>query len=97
MMEEYLYIMPNIFSPSLVFFPLQCPESPSLVKVDAANGVGGASMRKVMGGVRGEWLKVEIYNDGSGILNDQVRRLYVAQLSTWAGLHRNVVLKEILV
>jgi phosphoacetylglucosamine mutase len=49
----------------------ECPESPSLVKVDAANGVGGASMRKVMGGVRGEWLKVEIYNDSSGILNDQ--------------------------
>ncbi|CAI8033192.1 Phosphoacetylglucosamine mutase [Geodia barretti] len=49
----------------------ECPESPSLVKVDAANGVGGASMRKVMGGVRGEWLKVELCNDGSGILNDQ--------------------------
>ena len=47
------------------------------MKVDAANGVGGASMRKVMGGVRGEWLKVELCNDGSGILNDQVRRLHV--------------------
>ena len=45
-----------------------------MVKVDAANGVGGASVRKVMiGGVSGEWLKVKLYNDGSGVLNDQVR------------------------
>ena len=47
--------------------------SPSVVKVDAANGVGGASVRKVMGGVREEWLEVELSNDGSGVLNDQVR------------------------
>lgn len=43
-----------------------------LVKVDAANGVGGASVRRVMDEVRGDLVTIQLYNDGSGVLNDRV-------------------------
>ena len=55
----------------------QSPTSPSVVKVDAANGVGGASMRRVMEAVRGDLVTLQLYNDGNGTLNDKVGRQYL--------------------
>ena len=45
----------------------------SLVKVDAANGVGGASVKRVMEEVKSDLVTVRLYNNGSGVLNDRVR------------------------
>ena len=43
------------------------------MKVDAANGVGGASVKRVMEKVKSDLVMVRLYNDGSGVLNDRVK------------------------
>jgi phosphoacetylglucosamine mutase len=49
----------------------------SLVKVDAANGVGGASVKRVMEEVKSDLVTVRLYNNGSGVLNDRCGADYV--------------------
>lgn len=53
------------------------PAAPSLLKVDAANGVGGTSVKRVMEEVRGDLVTVQLYNNGSGVLNDRCGADYV--------------------
>ena len=57
------------------------------MKVDAANGVGGASVKRVMEEVRSDLVTVRLYNDGSGVLNDRVRLLPTTRLTQSLALH----------
>ena len=68
-----MYSTDNVYSLRPSYGVVQTPpEVPSVVKVDAANGVGGASVRRMMKEVGSDWVTVELYNDATGVLNDRV-------------------------